>query len=386
MKIALVLAACAVVVASFPSPVTAADEAAFEEGYTAVQRLMSRGRYQQARDDLVALLDEHREESYVLVRRPEIEEDLKRCSFRIEYEEPDPKDLVPGELLSHNVRTGKIKIRFDREKMRQAAQKQSGSSRRSPKDELQRALAAIRSAGVVIPEAGSKRPLVFRGPYTIEAKISKNWSASASAYLGSSKTPTVQAALDAKRGYVVAFGRPPQKTGNRQTWVPARMRYVADGAWKTADEQEISPLKYGKSATLKVSVGVRRITASCNGRTILSAGKPTDLFGQFSVKEVPWTSVTIQGEAEPSWLQGYLDDASQLALARFEKEYVKSSVVPQWLMASASSSSDRGATFSSRRETRMSRMAGARRSSANVTRRFTSCATARSVGIPMNRT
>ena len=90
----------------------------FEKAFTEIQAQTRKQKWSRARGLLEALLKEHAEQDYARVRRTSIVDLMKQCVFRSTNPLPDPKDLVGGDLLEHNLTSGRIKVRYEGGKLK----------------------------------------------------------------------------------------------------------------------------------------------------------------------------------------------------------------------------------------------------------------------------
>ncbi|MCZ6786124.1 MAG: hypothetical protein O7E54_03055, partial [Planctomycetota bacterium] len=84
----------------------------FEHAFEKTRSLTRRQKWGKARELLEALLKEHADQDYVHVRRTSIVGLMKQCVFRSTNPLPDPKDLVAGDLLEHNLMSGRLRLRY----------------------------------------------------------------------------------------------------------------------------------------------------------------------------------------------------------------------------------------------------------------------------------
>jgi tetratricopeptide (TPR) repeat protein len=327
--------------------VIAGDDAAaaFDTGLRRVANLMADKQWPAAEDELLALLEEHGDASYARFRTTELRGDLEACAFWSQHDEPPLSDLVAGELLSYNSKTGRIKLRYTRD----VTARPSASSE---SDELVSAVTKLLDGlGKGMPPIGdffgngstSIHPIHFVGPYSIEIK-------------GTMPTedefvvPTIDSAqifvcMQPSGLHNVVFGAPPLKSLVRSHAVPARVYEARAGSIgrTVLARSDDTKLKLGRSYTCKVSVTRSQIKVAFNGRTFLKADKSGDVFGQ--VGFAGWMGleqITIDGEANTAWIDGLIDAHIQKEWSTFEQAFVYPEGAPEWIQQAADSDADVG--------------------------------------------
>jgi hypothetical protein len=82
-------------------PCAAQDATDFGAQFAKVERLMQQGKWPEARQRLLALLDDHRGRDHVLAVR-DVVEACKRCTFHVGYTQPSIESLISGVVLAHD--------------------------------------------------------------------------------------------------------------------------------------------------------------------------------------------------------------------------------------------------------------------------------------------
>lgn len=294
--------------AALEAQVTAA---AFDAGMQTIDAAVKAGRWKRALALLEALLAEHADAEHAISRRDEIVDIDRQCRFRIRHPAPDPNDVVSGDLLTCNLSSGKIKIRYGKNNLKDFAGVKN--------------LFQLHTAK-------------FAGPYTIQIK-GKKYPKSTGRYRGLGLglgPPSVWVCWDGENGYAVSFGF--QQVGNTvwgggATWTPARI--VSLKGQKVIAEKEMTLARAGKPFKLKVKVGKRSIRSYYNNKPLLHAGKSAKLFGCWGFSGLrSFDEITVEGTAEPAWLQGRIDAALERKRKAYEKCYLAKASLPAWLFRS----------------------------------------------------
>jgi len=283
------------------------DEADFSLGLKKIESAMNARRWKRALDLLDNLLDTHRDQSYVRAHRARIVDLHKRASFRHLVKEPDPKDLVGGDLISCNLSSGRIKIRY-----RRASE-----------------LDFTGGKGTHLLNACLHRAR-FMGPYTVEIKGEKYPS-----MLGTSSPPCIWVCVDRGEGFIVSFGFEQVGGGGGwggapARWTPARIASVKKGG--VVAEKLIPLARSGKPFRMKVKVGKNLVISSYNGKSMLRARKSEKVFGGWGFSGLgKFREIIISGQAEPSWLQGRFDAYMAKKRKAFDGTYRPQKQLPSWL-------------------------------------------------------
>jgi len=278
------------------------DEATFQLGMNKIQSAMKDRKWSRALDMLNRLLEGHADRDYVRIRRAEIVEVHKRALFRSRVKEPQPDDVVSGEVLSCNLSSGQIKIRYRPGRM----------------DDFEKAKSAL------IHRAE------FVGPHSVEIR-GKRYPTLTKGPTGTAASPTIFVCVKKETGFVVTYGFEQTDTSQvTASWAPARIRSI--DTKQVVAEKETTLAKSGKKFRLKVKVSRNGLRVLYNNKTLLSTRKPADLFGYWGFSNLEeWDEILVEGRAQPSWIQGLLDAEVQKHLKAFEKGYDPKKELPAWL-------------------------------------------------------
>ncbi|MCZ6787691.1 MAG: tetratricopeptide repeat protein [Planctomycetota bacterium] len=266
----------------------------FEKAFGEIRTQARKQKWGKARALLEALLKEHAEQDYVRVRRTSIVDLMKQCVFRSTNPLPDPKDLVAGDLLEHNLMSGRLRLRYE-----------GGNLKDFRK---------IRDLYI--------HPAAFSGPHILTIK---------GTYPKSGSGPTVAVCVTSDEHYMVAFGN-----AGRESGAHVRVRYYKGGGSRTVADRYQAKINPGRRFTIKISVKNTNLNVLYNGKTLMRAKKGADQWGSIAVfAHRAIKEIHIEGRAEPSWLQGLIDKASQKQLEKFEKSYRDEDFLPGWLLRDA---------------------------------------------------
>jgi tetratricopeptide (TPR) repeat protein len=285
----------AVLLLAVPALATEAED--FAKDLEQLQKFGRGGRWKVVARKLPELLDEHKGQNYVRARRAAIVDLAKRSAFRAKHPPPDPKKVVQGKLLAWNPQTRKVKISYDR--------KQMGNWIKSGKALL--------------------HPAVFTGPHTItlDGKYPKG------------KSPQALVCVERKRAIYVIFGL------NTKRWqLPARILLSEGG--ETVRRAELTSLCTDKSNfPVRIVVKNKAVVSTRGNRKMASMRKDADHWGRFAFFADPSIrEVTLQGQVEPSWMQGLLDKAETKQRQKFEASYDVQEDLPEWLFETPDADTD----------------------------------------------
>lgn len=278
------------------------EEEEFLKGFKGVKTLMEHRRWDKAKGALKDLLDAHQEADYVRVRQMEIEECMKKCCFRASYDEPDPKSLVSGELLSYKPSTGDIKLRYTPDSLADFKRQETKSGGKS---------------NTYI------HPVLFAGPHTIEVKGSR--------YPSRTRCPQLLCCLFEDEGYALIFGCKAEAVGMYMKWVSPGIYHLKGGESENVASKDSSPATEGKPFRIKIKVGKSDIVGYFNGKLLLKAKKQKSFYGCFGFINLPFDEILVKGKVQTSWIQGLSDVKEQEARLEFEKDYRAGHHLPTWL-------------------------------------------------------
>ena len=303
---ATLVAAVGILVFARTSAGESTPEEAFDEGVAEVEALLAKEWWPQGQEALEKLLEAHRNETYVKVRRLEIEDLARRLAFGRAYPPPKARDVLSGKVLSYFAPTGKIRIKYTPETA----------------DDFQ----VVRGSLLVLP-------VRFQGPFTLTVK-GKQYP------VDPKDCPQVLVGMEADpktlrpQAWRIAFGSTPQEDGRRREWMPVEIVHYDGDEEDTIERAEKYYAKPNAPYKLVVTMMKSKLTAAVNGRSIGKARKPDEIFGQVAFQSKTWTEALVEGTVEPSWVQGQIDAIVQKNLEAFRAEYDPKDLLPAWLLAS----------------------------------------------------
>jgi tetratricopeptide (TPR) repeat protein len=263
------------------STALAGDEKAFEKDLNKARAELHDRKWDDARERLIGLLEQHAREPYAIDRFPGIREDLRRCAFWEQHDEPKLETLLSGTVKGKARVGGSIKITYGPGQF----------------DDFKKF------------GAGYVHPVTFRGPYTIELTWSGRWGG---------EYPGVVTGLGTENAIGVSVG------------LQGGVAEV-DRMWRWL---ETFPIE-GK---LKLTRAEGKIDVWADGKKVFSKKERGLGLGQFSVSNLEGAvrefELTISGKTQKSWLQGVLDEAVRETYEAFEEEYDETAALPAWLMES----------------------------------------------------
>ena len=272
------------------APGQADDVAAFSAGLDALRIRMNQGKWRTTLDRLKTLLESHANRNYVRAYRLEIELLHRRCAFQAAVKPTDPKTLVSGELLACDVATGKMRMRYTPASL-------EGDFRRNKNDYW-----------IHEPD--------FMGPFTLTFKGDR--------YPGHS--PRIFLCVEENtRYYYFLFSL--HKEGGTASLYLCR----EDDKTLQKIQKKIPPGRSKARYTLRITVGAGSITARLNGLHIATFRKTGVRFGTWYFRFNNFAVLLVDGEVQPSWMQGKIDAVLQKKRQAFEKKYDLRKHLPSWL-------------------------------------------------------
>ena len=278
------------------------DPEAYEKTLKSIESLLVKGKCKSCRTKLDRLLVAHKGAAYVYAGLPALEDLVRRIAFATEYPPKDPQSVVSGKIESYRRDTGAIKLTY---------------TPKTSKD-------WERDGGLFM------HPATFSGPYTIEIKGSRY-------PVDSKDAPIVLVGYeeggdsDELQSWTITAGSPPRTVGMNEVWLPASIKHFDGDVQKVLFEREISPAKAGGSYTLVVKVKRSSIEAKLNGKSIGRVKKEKGLYGSVSFSAKGWGTVKLQGQMEPSWIQGMLDKLSEQDREAFRASFDAEEHLPEWV-------------------------------------------------------
>ncbi len=275
-----------------------AQRVAFERELERVRKKMEQGDWKVARKRLESALGEHAEAPYVFAHLGEIELALKRCEFWKDRPEPDISGLLKGELRSSDRRTGRIELHYEKDR---------------PHDFQRAGMATL-------------LPIEFSGPYKIESS--------------EGTSPTLLVCCRGQESIQVSFGRVfhlginnPAHKKPTQRWVKiiSNLRGRDGKIERKLKEKDFTSKRGLDKEIFEVRVTGNQVRAYFNGKSLLSAAKPRDLWGSIAVTAGgPYNTLDIEGVAT-GWLQRKVDESFRDEWTEFERSWVLADHVPAWL-------------------------------------------------------
>jgi hypothetical protein len=305
-RVAAGVALC--VLASFAVPL-GPTEKDFEDQLGVVERTIAAGKWKEAKTLLLATLEKHKDQQWVLYHLTEIKDDLERCAFGAATPKPNPKDLISGNLVSYSPSSGQIDLRYELDKPAPEPKGKpaaTGSSAQPPaKKRVFQDFATVNDFHV--------HPLAFEGPY----KITLSSDAFARVHEGG-KYPVVVVGYEWDQSYVIVLGSPA-----RIVWMHAGEETELDTA--------ATPQSFG-AHDVEIAVAQASISVSVDGSKLLGCAKGTNVFGRFGYGNFPSVrAVRISGKAQSSWLDGVVDSSVQEQKSKFHSQYKVKDDLPDWL-------------------------------------------------------
>jgi len=277
--------------------------AEFEDDLEAVRSRFQRRRFESAKRKLDRLLRDHAGQPYVLARRVDIADLMKQCLFREKYGAPEPADMVKGDLVRYHLASGRVKVRYKTPVAR---------------EDFLRA-----GNGLLIHRAR------FKGPHKLSFDVPFG---------------VVVVCLDDNEGYYARVGPAGVEIGSigkggtnplvREAYPEKLFRSERTGRWS---------IPFSELDDMEVRVNRRSIDVYVGYKRVARAKKPRDRWGYWAVIEREQKgTITVEGQAEPSWIQGRIDKEDQRRLAEFEKTYEAEDHLPRWLFRSMPETGDAG--------------------------------------------
>lgn len=257
----------------------------FEKRLDEAQTFLGNERWRQAKDALLAALDEAEGRPDALHRLAEIEDDLALCSFFLAHPKPAPRDVVAGELISYR-QSGHLRLRY-------------GGGGFPPGD--------FERSGDFWIFPGS-----LEGDHTVRLGLEL-----------AAGTRIELLRQDAEGdGYAVALV--PQAVGLYRT-EGGDATSLAEAPW--------SPAAGERNVEIRLSRG--QLSVSLDGRSIAQAGLDADARGSgvLALSNLnSLASLELEGQVEPSWVESRIDQEVEARRLAFEEGYDVDDDLPRWVV------------------------------------------------------
>jgi hypothetical protein len=274
---------------------TADGKADFDAVLQQVQRSIDGRRFKEAKDLLLAKLEEHKDKDYVRAKLDEIRADLKTCSFNLRHPRKQIGDVLSGQIVSYEPKTGQISLTWKKD-----AKGKDGKPVEFPGGDFETA------------DGWKRLTLPFEGPFTL---------ALAGKALGQT-APKVTVCLRADAAYEVILD-----AGDA-----SRVYLVSKGERVLAADATTNVMNVARPYVLKYVVREGQIEASFNGTRLIQCPKEKDAFGQFAFRDVAdLERIEVSGKARIAWIEEKIDAIAKKELAEFEKTYDAKADLPAWL-------------------------------------------------------
>lgn len=286
------------VVLLLAAPALAGPADEFTQGLEQLQEFGRAGRWKVVARKLPELLEKHQGAAYVRARRAALVDLVRRGAFRAAHPPPDPKKVVQGTLHSWNPKTRAIKIHYTLQQM--------GNWIKSGKLRL--------------------HPAVFTGPHTITLD----------GRYPPGKSPQALVCVESPRAIYVIFG-----LNTKRYQIPAQILLTEKG--KTVRRAELPTSLCTDKSNFPVRIVVKRkaVVSTRGNRKMASLRKDGDHWGRFGFfADSAIREVTLQGQIEPSWMQGLRDKAETKLRQEFEQGFDAEKHLPAWLFETPEADTD----------------------------------------------
>ncbi|MEM7306806.1 MAG: DUF1570 domain-containing protein [Planctomycetota bacterium] len=283
------------------------EDASFEQSYEAIQALLTKRRWQEAYAAYGALFDAHPEAPEALARRAEIEQDLQRCAFWSEHDEPKLKELVEGRIVRFDRSSGEVRLIYKPDQLGDFEREREG------KNTL------------------FLHPLVFRGPWKVTLK----------GPCGALGPSTVYAfAGEGDVGYALTVGA---RTAGSFLYYKHTLARLGSGGASELGSEDPEELDEGKIVEAKFSVSGSKVRFDYHRSKIFSVKRESRTYGRFGFQvsltqalragQPPFDTLTIEGRVESSWFDSLIDAAVQEQWGEFAGAWDPAQHMPAWLVS-----------------------------------------------------
>ncbi|MGK0204139.1 MAG: tetratricopeptide (TPR) repeat protein [Planctomycetota bacterium] len=287
-----------------------------------------------AEEQLTALLAKHKDADYVRHARTEIVDLHRRLAFEASYTQPDPDDLISGDLVSYKAKTGKIKLVYTRKTLADFSDPNQPKPVVKPKyrpGQLPRfEMPAVRRRG---PEY---RPRIHPAQFK-SCKI----EVTGKSYDGTELLTGINHAglfrINAGRPFVMPYGSSRfsptliiRRTGEqdvdlfRTAWLPKKSS-------TGKKRKSLWPVELGRKYTVLLEVMPKSLHLRINRKSVVKESWRGAVAGRIGIVDSSFDKLTLTGKVEPAWIHGLLDDHRQVAHKKFIAGYKSNAQLPAWM-------------------------------------------------------
>ncbi len=292
----------------------AQDEAAYDRGYVEIRSLIKQAKWTEARSALEALLVKNKGQAYVVADKQMIVEDHRQCCFWAETKVPKPEEVITGKIEAYDAKTGKIRVVY-------------GDDDLSDWSEITIDL--------------FQHPMVFRGDFSLTIEDQSYPEDGVEVLFD----------FDGLGRSVARFGTDKEKASLRRVegYLSSRSKHAAEADTEGEGEGEKDAEADANKEVEKDKREAGSLTAK-PGKPFVAQLKAVGanvelLFGKQSLVKGPRTKggtaqlavrghfgrMVLEGEIEPSWFEGAVDEILAARREDFERGYRPEQSLPEWL-------------------------------------------------------
>ncbi len=286
------------------APLRAPDaKADFEASLQVVQRSVDARHFKEAKDLLKRKLEENSGQSFVREHLADIQATLKRCSFEIAHPRKQADDILCGDVVAYDPRSGEIDVVYKKDAQRKSdAEKPAGKDAPAP---------PFPCADFKLVEHVHTLELPFDGPLTLDFSGKG---------LGQ-VAPVVWACMHDDSSY-----RTTVDVGSSITIA----RVEGDRATVTGSASAMYSVL--RPYQLQIAVKEAQIEVRLDGKRVAAGDKAKDEHGRIAFTNLSTLErLEIKGKANAAWIEERIEAAAKSDYAAFEKTYDAKSDLPEWL-------------------------------------------------------
>ena len=296
------LAMTGVILFAATCPVTAQDESKLDAELDRISTHRARGDWRLARSALNSLLHGHARSDGALSKRIEIAALSRDIDFHLAFPTPSFAAVIEGELRSHDLRSGRLSIRYE-----------AGGDRRD-------------FTTYHGPEGkGLAHPLRFDGPYEAEIR----WPRGLGSEILDVPLARVAVGVAGDDDWLVSVSRLSRRPAMASVKV-ARRRGIES---VIVAEAETRARTANRGFRVIVAVERHRIRVSAGGRDLATAPKPDGRWGGVAIEGRFPPRLNLRGDSRGAWLAARRDSHLEDRRREFERNYELTRHLPAWLLA-----------------------------------------------------
>lgn len=326
-------------VALIANQLASQDAHTFRTGLRAIIQAQAAD-WPKAKEQLTALINQHKDSDYVRHARTELVELDRRLTFESGYAVPSLQSLVSGKIATYKLKTGRIKLIYTPETLGDFL---DPNKPKPPRPEKKRP-----SRPGILELTLPKFPMRDRvNPYRPRIHPARFRSCKIEISGASYGKTELLTGIDANGAYRTIAGVPLGGYSWTPTYVIQRRgtdstelfvedwqtkRHLSEAKQRKPKDVKMKwPMQSGKPYTVRIDMAPKSLKLRINRRSITQQRWSTPLVGGVGFLDDNFKKLTIEGQIEPAWIDGLFDNHRQAAREAHDERYIAKAELPAWI-------------------------------------------------------